>query len=330
MKPNVIKNAKHIHFSRNFRSALMKNNIPSFCPLPSPTSFGSMVSFWLKGTQHAVMAGLISLPLLTAATAADFSGNLKGVTITDAQATNKAPIASFTYSISGNTVNLDASGSSDPDGSITSYQWDLGNGTKASGVTAVAEYPPGTYPVTLTVQDNANGIAMSQQIINYANLCQTGINIIGRSTSTGTYALSNNAIRWSREQATTSCAITHLSLRSSDTNGPGRKARLAIFTEVNGEPGSQLAVTSEVATTLPDGSPEALHAPLAKSVSLEQGKWYWIGVVTTNTFGGAYVSGRAKTECGSQSWTYTSTGDFPTPARTPDITCRDMYGSTEQ
>lgn len=308
----------------------MKNNTPSSCSLPSPTSFGAMASFWLKGTQHVMMAGLISLPLLTAATAADFSGSLQGVTITDAQATNKAPIASFTYSISGTTVNLDASGSSDPDGSITSYQWDLGNGTKASGMTAVAEYPPGTYPVTLTVQDNANGIAMSQQIINYANLCQTGVNVIGRSTSTGKYALSNNAIRWSREQATTSCAITHLSLRSSDTNGPGRKARLAIFTEVNGEPGSQLAATSEVATTLPDGSPETLHAPLAKSVTLEQGKWYWIGVVTTNTFGGAYVSTRANTECGTQSWTYTSTGDFPTPARNADVTCRDMYGSTEQ
>lgn len=308
----------------------MKNNSPSSCSLPSPTSFGSRVSFWLKGTQYAVMAGLISLPLLTTATAADFSGSLKGVTITDAQATNKAPIASFNYSISGNTVNLDASGSSDPDGSITSYQWDLGNGTKASGVTAVAEYPPGTYPVTLTVQDNANGIAMSQQIINYANLCQTGVNIIGRSTSTGTYALSNNVIRWSREQATSSCAITHLSLRSSDTNGPGRKARLAIFTEVNGEPGSQLAATSEVATTLPDGSPENLHAPLAKGVTLEQGKWYWIGVVTTNNFGGAYISTRTKTECGYQAWTYQPTGDFPEPAKITESTCRDLYGSTEQ
>jgi len=307
----------------------MKNNIPSSCSLPSPTSFGSMVSFWLKGTQHAVMAGLISLPLLTTATAADFSGSLKGVTITDAQATNKAPIASFTYSITGNTVNLDASGSSDPDGSITSYQWDLGNGTKASGVTAVAEYPPGTYPVTLTVQDNANGIAMSQQIITYGNLCQAGIKIIGRDNSTGKYFLGANSLRWSKEQASTSCTITQLSVRLNDTDGPGRKTRLAIFTDSNGEPGRQLAVSKEVLTTQPDGNGETLLASLTQNVNIEQGKWYWLAVATPDSFGGTYGSQRATTECGSQFWTYTSAGDFPTPARKTEGVCRDVYGSAE-
>ena len=307
----------------------MKNNIPSSCSLPSPTSFGSMVSFWLKGTQHAVMAGLISLPLLTTATAADFSGSLKGVTITDAQATNKAPIASFTYSISGNTVNLDASGSSDPDGSITSYQWDLGNGTKASGVTAVAEYPPGTYPVTLTVQDNANGIAMSQQIINYANLCQTGVKVIGTNYSANTWTTTRNSIKWAREQATTSCTISHLSLNVKDTNGPGIKVRFAIFTDANGEPGTQLAVTSEVLTTQPDAYKELLHAKLTNNVTLEQGKWYWLGVVTSSDLGATYRTTKATTECGYQDWTYTSTGDFPSPARKTDAICRDVYGSAE-
>jgi len=329
MKPIVINTATHIQSYRNFRSALMKNNLPSSCSLPSPTSFGAMASFWLKGTQHAVLAGLISLPLLTAATAADFSGSLKGVTITDAQATNKAPIASFTYSISGNTVNLDASGSSDPDGTITNYQWDLGNGTKASGVTAVAEYPPGTYPVTLTVQDNANGIAMSQQIINYANLCQTGVNIIGKNTGTGISESRSNMIFWYKAQATTSCAISHLSSRLIDTNGPGIKARLAVFTDVNGEPGSQIAITSEAVTTQPDGSPETLHAPLTKSVSLEQGTSYWIGVATNAKVISYGSSTRLTTECGYQYWPYTSTGNFPVPARTSEGTCRDMYGSAE-
>ena len=329
MKPNVINSETHIQSYRNFRSALMKNNTPSSCSLPSPTSFGAMASFWLKGTQHAVLAGLISLPLLTAATAADFSGSLKGVTITDAQATNKAPIASFTYSISGNTVNLDASSSSDPDGSITNYQWDLGNGTKASGVTAVAEYPPGTYPVTLTVQDNANGIAMSQQIINYANLCQTGIKVVGTNNSASTWTTSRNSIKWSREQATTSCTITHLSLRVKDTNGPGIKARFAIFTDANGEPETQLGVTSEILTTQADGSPETLHAQLTKNVTLEQGKWYWLGVVTSSDLGATYRTTKATTECGYQDWAYASTGDFPSPARKTDAICRDVYGSAE-
>lgn len=56
---------------------------------------------------------------------------------------------------------LDGSASRDPDGSIWRYRWDLGNGETAEGVSPRYAYAlPGSYRVTLTVEDTA-GVANS-------------------------------------------------------------------------------------------------------------------------------------------------------------------------
>jgi len=71
---------------------------------------------------------------------------------------NQAPTARVgsdqTVSV-GETVHLYGSGSSDPDGSIVSYDWDFGDGKGATGVSVGHEYSAtGTYIVTLTVTDD--------------------------------------------------------------------------------------------------------------------------------------------------------------------------------
>jgi hypothetical protein len=52
-------------------------------------------------------------------------------------------------------VTFDARASADPDGPVSSYQWDFGDGTKGTGATATHRYRRrGTYTVRLTVGDN--------------------------------------------------------------------------------------------------------------------------------------------------------------------------------
>ena len=61
----------------------------------------------------------------------------------------------------GETVELTGAQSYDVDGKVASWAWDLGDGTKAEGVTAAHAYTtPGNYLVTLTVRDDA-GLANS-------------------------------------------------------------------------------------------------------------------------------------------------------------------------
>jgi RHS repeat-associated protein len=74
---------------------------------------------------------------------------------------NAPPLASFsTSAVSGEaplTVNYDATGSTDPDGSISAFSWDFGDGVTGSGQTVSHTFlSAGTYSVTLTVTDNSS------------------------------------------------------------------------------------------------------------------------------------------------------------------------------
>jgi PKD repeat protein len=70
-------------------------------------------------------------------------------------APNVPPVAAFTSSAHDLDLSVDASGSTDSDGTIASYAWTFGDGGTATGPTASHTYAAGgTYDVKLTVTDN--------------------------------------------------------------------------------------------------------------------------------------------------------------------------------
>lgn len=97
-------------------------------------------------------------------------GPVESGTVACGGSANQAPLASFTASPSSGfaplSVATDASASSDPEGPITNYSWNFGDGTTASGVTANHVYTTiGTYTLSLVVTDNEGLTSQSSRII---------------------------------------------------------------------------------------------------------------------------------------------------------------------
>jgi PKD repeat protein len=75
---------------------------------------------------------------------------------------DECPTAAFTFTPSspthGSPVTFDGSGTTDPDGSISSYKWNFGDKVSSTLTTASTTHTyalPGTYHVTLTVTDSS-------------------------------------------------------------------------------------------------------------------------------------------------------------------------------
>ncbi|MCZ2402942.1 PKD domain-containing protein [Paenarthrobacter sp. Z7-10] len=79
---------------------------------------------------------------------------------------NQPPVAAFSSSVTGLAAQLDASASTDPDGSLASYAWAFGDGTTGTERTLTHTYnAAGNYTVTLTVTDNGSATnAVSQPV----------------------------------------------------------------------------------------------------------------------------------------------------------------------
>lgn len=87
---------------------------------------------------------------------------------------NQPPVAKVSVSCTGLTCTATSTGSSDPDGQINSYAWDLGDNK-----TSTAQNPPqytysqaGTYTVKLTVTDNGGATGTASQQVTVAPVNQ--------------------------------------------------------------------------------------------------------------------------------------------------------------
>ena len=81
---------------------------------------------------------------------------------------NVAPTANFTFNCIITTCEFDATSSTDPDGTIVSFDWDFGDGgLNGTGATTSRTYAAaGTYTVTLTVTDDRGGVDTHQLPVN--------------------------------------------------------------------------------------------------------------------------------------------------------------------
>jgi len=92
-------------------------------------------------------------------------------TINVTETLNQSPIASFTadptFGVAPLEVAFNASNSSDPDGSITSYAWDFKDGETGNGETISHTFSSiGSYNVMLTVTDNDGATDLITKTIN--------------------------------------------------------------------------------------------------------------------------------------------------------------------
>ncbi|WP_368280045.1 extracellular catalytic domain type 1 short-chain-length polyhydroxyalkanoate depolymerase [Halomarina oriensis] len=98
--------------------------------------------------------------------------------------TNDAPAASVTANPTtaavDESVTFDATGSTDSDGTVASYDWSFGDGATASGATASHAYgSAGSYTATVTVTDDAgatDSASVTVTVESTAGYCGTATN----------------------------------------------------------------------------------------------------------------------------------------------------------
>ncbi len=148
--------------------APLVGNVVTFNASASSDPDGTIVSYsWNFGdgqsgtgvtVQHAYSApGTYTVQLTVTDNEGASDTTAHQITVT--QAANTPPVAAFVYSPSnpspGVWIHFDASGSSDPDGTIVSYSWNFGDGGTGAGMSIYHRYTSaGTYTVRLTVRDN--------------------------------------------------------------------------------------------------------------------------------------------------------------------------------
>ena len=73
--------------------------------------------------------------------------------------TNKPPVADFQIAAVNNLVVVNASASSDPDGTVAGYEWDFGDGGSGTGIEVSHTYlAEGNFTITLRVKDDVGAV----------------------------------------------------------------------------------------------------------------------------------------------------------------------------
>ncbi|AGB15232.1 subtilisin-like serine protease [Halovivax ruber XH-70] len=175
-----------------------------------------------------------------------------------------SPTASFGFSPSdpesGETVSFDASGSTAPDGgSISGYEWDFGDGSTASGVTADHSFASeGDYAVELTVTADSGETDTSTQTVAVGGdggggQCgaETSSDTVSGSLSGGWWGNGSDSYTYTLDTANPCQATVTLSGPSSADFDlyltlDGRTPTTSDYDEVSYSPDSQEEITVDL------------------------------------------------------------------------------------
>ncbi|MCW2637024.1 MAG: hypothetical protein JWQ99_3391 [Blastococcus sp.] len=249
-------------------------------------------------------------------TVTDNAGN-SGLTLAERTITvnpeNAEPIAGFTQSAASGrtsvTVQFDASDSYDPDGTVSSYAWNWGDGTTGSGKTALHTYSsPGNYEPVLTVTDDdaATGKSTGSVTVGDVPAAPTGVSAVA--------GVNSATVSWQAPDAHNS-PINGYMVTSSPAGGTASVAGNATSAVVSGLTagtsytftvratngyGSGPASAASNAVT-PTGSGAVVVQDTSRSVTLSS----WVGVADTAASGGGYRQSSTKTA--TATWKFTGT-----------------------
>jgi hypothetical protein len=168
------------------------------------------------------------------------------------------PTAVFTSSCPDNGCTFDASGSSDPDGSIASYSWDFGDGNSGTGVNPHHTYSAGgQYSVTLTVTDNQGAQSMVEHDVTVSAPPNDPISFIGASHSAPGATLTKSVTIPPSATPGDEMLLVFTTSKTGTWSGPGASwtqvgtnTNTSIVSTlwqrqvVSGDPGSTVSVTS--------------------------------------------------------------------------------------
>lgn len=140
-------------------------------------------------------------------------------TVEDVYDLAQAPVPVFIATVDHMTVYVDGSGSSDPDGTVVSWNWDFGDGGTAVGATASHTYAfPSRFVITLTLMDNDGLTSTMHQYANIVDLLPVaaftyatdGLTVsVDASGSSDDYGIVGYAWNWGDGMTGTGKTATH-------------------------------------------------------------------------------------------------------------------------
>ncbi|WP_163832449.1 PKD domain-containing protein [Spartinivicinus ruber] len=131
--------------------------------------------------------------------------------------TKKAPVAGFNYQVTDLTVKF-VSTSKDPDGNITRYQWNFGDGNTSAAANPTHKYvKAGSYTATLAVTDNDGLTDQTQKQVKVSDNSGVGVLVKGKPVTN----VGANKGEWKYYKITVPAGAKNLVIQTSGGTGDG-------------------------------------------------------------------------------------------------------------